>query len=125
MHRIVMLTLLLASGCGTGPPTLSSEAQRQIFSRKIHVLDWTEYGGTGDKQQAIYQLDGHLLGQGDAGIDALRRLIARMPRDSVIQLARYYSDPGGTVGLSYPFDVEDLQDFAKDHGVVVALQKAG
>ncbi len=104
---------------------ISPDTEKAILQKKGHTLTWREYEGYGDKEKAIYTLDGFKLGKGALGLSVLKHIITKMPRGSVIDIVPYYGDPGGERRLEYPFDTSDLYEYTEKYGVFLGLPGAG
>lgn len=96
---------------------LSADAEKTILEKTVHKLTWHEYRGYGNKENAIYLLDGFILGKGSEGLSTLKYIITRMPAKSIVKIVPYYGDPGGEMRLEYPFDLSDLYKYFEKYGV--------
>ena len=94
----------------------ATEKDRKILEVKSHRLDWKNYDGTGDPLKAEYYLDGIKLGTGEKGVAELKRLIARMPKGSDVDVLPYYEGR-----RPYPFDKSELQKYCDKHGVSLGI----
>ncbi len=117
---LAALYLLGLAGCGPDQAGPSPEAERKILAREIHKLTWRNYDGRGDASAAVFILDGVELGRGAAGFTALKRLIAKMPKRSVVNLGIYYHGD-----LKYPFKPIELSTHAAKYGVFIGVPKGG
>ncbi len=78
-----------------------------------HRLTWKRYDGTGDPAAAQFVVDDQMIGD----LAALKQFITSLPIGSELVVVPYYGDPGGTTKRAYPFNVEELRQFAASHVV--------
>ncbi len=100
---------------------ISTDTENAILGKKKHTLTWREYKGYGDKEKAIYILDGYELGQGAAGYSTLKLIIIKMPEGSSVYIEPYYGDPGGDVRMEYPFDTFELYKYTEKYDVFLGI----
>ncbi len=116
MSGVATLMLLVQAGCAPqAEPRVSREVLAQILTQRSHTLKFRGYVGHGDPATAVYVLDEHEIGKGQAGWLALKYVVSQMPKGSSVGIGSYYG------GRGFPFREEDLIDYAAQYGVDVGV----
>ena len=84
----------------------------------LHKLTWKHFDGT-NPAQAILKLDGHKLGVGQAGVDALYQKIAAMHQGDQISVKQGVETGAGI--RQFPLNLSKLVAYAQRYGVVVNI----
>ena len=127
MRRLARLpAIVILCGCAADLAVgISDDVERAILQRTVHELDWQDYDGTGDPKTAVYTLDKQPIGKGHAGIEELRRIIAKMPKGSHVNVGPYYVNERGGQQIKYPFDTFELYKYCEQFGVILGVPQAG
>ena len=96
-------------------PVVSPEVMSEVLKRKSHTLTFDNYEGHGNPYAAVYVLDGHRLGKGAAGWEALLYAISQMPKESDLSIGNYYG------GRGFPFLEAELSEHARKCGLSLGV----
>ncbi|MCX5658832.1 MAG: hypothetical protein NTW19_03820 [Planctomycetota bacterium] len=130
------MPLALLLSCEREAPPAPKESAANAHETKIATeanlipapsrltLNWRDYDGTNDPQNAVYILADKVLGRGADGLAALHTAIASLPTGTQINIQPYYGDPGAERKKEYPFDVAEMREFARQHGVELGVPSA-
>ena len=112
--RAVLIAVLAAMAC------LGCANSRRVSS-ELHVLTWENYDGTTAPDQAVYILDGKVIGKGDAAIAKLKS--SPFEPGAVVRIQMpWVIEPRGP-DFTPPYLETDLLSSLKARGVVVEIEE--
>ncbi len=116
---LASLPFLLAA-CGGGPEPLeplTGDRESAVLMRRDLVLGWRGCNGSEEPGEAEILLEGFLVGKGEEGLAALRRLVRSMAKESRI---RVQAPPADEPAPPCPFD-RALRDYCGRFGITLVL----